>query len=241
MFAILLVAACASAPHAPGRSKDPDLRRLEVIEDIGARACACTDRACAEELDEELAKAIAASPAPRLFENAEVAPRVEAAAHEALACFWTQGHVARGFEGMVFEAAEGLEQKACSCQASGCKVEVSREEVSRSFHLRAFPVGDGRWKELNELRSATSKCLAEDRAPVPDSPIADDALAAYQELRDGICGCKDLACAKAYFPEYMVWLRHYGSLVPSTAQSERLNTVFAEARACTDALQEPAP
>lgn len=241
MILFLLVAACSGASRTPERSSDPDARRLQVIEDVGARACACADRACAEALDEELAKTVAATPAPRLFENEEIAPRVEKASHELMRCMWSRGHVAFGLAPMVVEGATAMKAKACSCEASGCQVEISREEYSRWLHLRAFPVAEANKEEVYELRKAADKCLARDRAPLPDSPIAELGVAAMEELREHVCACKDTTCIDALLPEYVVWIRHHGLIVPSPTQTERIKTATSDLSACIEAVEERQP
>jgi hypothetical protein len=233
MFAVIF-AACGSPSRATRSGPDGDAggRRLQVVEDLAARACACTDRDCAAAVDEELARAIVATPAPRLFEDGATAQRVDAAAQRTVGCMWARRHVGYGFEPMVFETAEAFRHKACACELTGCKLELSRDERFRADLLRTLPVHDARHDELEGILKATRQCWQRDAAPRPDSELGEAALRSVEAWSAAVCACKDRPCMAALAPEGEAWVRRHYTVEFSPREAERLATISAAAQAC---------
>src|SRR5687768_1271139 len=111
---MLLLAACGGASSsARPTSSDPTERLLLTLEWFEDRACACTDRSCAEALDDEIAETLKGIEVPRLFEDEGATKRADAAMQRTIRCAWKHGVVSFGFAKIGLGIAQAYQQRMC--------------------------------------------------------------------------------------------------------------------------------
>jgi hypothetical protein len=238
----LIVAACGSPARGPrpleaGDATDPIDRKVALIEEAAARACACADLVCAQQLDKEIAKALATAPAPRLFEDAEAVKRAEAGMQRAIRCMWAQGAVGFGFESAIVDAGQGFRAKSCACRDQACDIEVSLDELRRIYRLIAVPAREEtQTAAVADLKEAAD-CRAHLHPAAPPSTEgasegAEQAIDELRALRDRACACTVMACREEVQQDMLALAHRYESTGGSAEQFARMKVIGEELSAC---------
>jgi hypothetical protein len=236
---IVLLAACGGAsPSARPTSTDPTERLLLTLEWFEDRACACTDRACAEALDDVITETLKDVEVPRLFEDQAAAERADRAMQRSVACMWSQGFVAFGYEKVAMKTAQEYRRKACSCATSGCSVAMEGAERRRALYLLAVPLDKERLKEANTTIEEAVACPGHHAAA---TAAADVAIAELSAIRDRACACRDADCVEATRADLGVWLERNALVAGSKEQEEQLLVIAKEAGNCFASAEKVQP
>lgn len=243
----VLVAACGSAAPAPrpleaGPSPDPIERKARLIEDAAERACACSDVVCEQQLDLQLATALAAVPAERMFENEAVFARVDAAMDRAVRCMWSHGVVPFGFESVAVEAAGGMRAKSCACTDQACTMAFDPADFTRVLRLVAAPYHEDKDDPIEQDVKAAMKCVTRDQpqaAPSTEGATeeAEQAIVELDKLRARNCACETLQCRHDVQAELLAWGHANEKTATSAEQAARMKAIGASLRECSEAKE----
>lgn len=135
------------------------------------RSCACTDLACAQRVDAELAVAMPRVDAAALLVDPDLAAVAIAAKDRAIGCLHARGVVPMGFAPLAMASARAFAAQQCACRDRRCVTAVYRFRILRFQHLMSAPIGDRDRATLIAANYQGTRCREAfaDPAPVPSA------------------------------------------------------------------------
>ena len=164
----------ACGGHAATRPTPPPADDLDAWAD---RACACTDRACAEQVDQALTAVAEAVDVARLLDDHERATAAFEAKDRAVHCLWDRRTVAYAFESWADKSLVALADRLCACPDLGCVDAFYRDHGDDLAMLLAVPLHAATRDVLRAQVSPAGACVArlQDAAGgAPDDGAAPD-------------------------------------------------------------------
>jgi hypothetical protein len=214
LASIVALAACGAPSHPrriPGALAESPAgidrsvleREVDVELALAARACACTDLACLDQVEVDVRdhrrtrteKSWVTGVEPR---PADLRDLGRAAEHRRLAC--TQNLGAWSFAWGVSDVRNATEVRdaACACEDPACTHRMDDVVIRfRAAQISLALPGSADRTEWDRLAVETDACLNEG--------MAREMLAKLVALRDRGCGCDDAECIASVVADFQQW------------------------------------
>jgi hypothetical protein len=210
-------------------------RELDVTIDLADRTCACTDTACFEQVDTDLAAYLRVATVNDPLTARETWPGDLAALGKAefrrmYGCMRDHGYRARATGVVVLRKVDALREAACACSDAGCARRVSR--VSARFATRLLDHVPRASPEVADAivtsEHALIACLA--------APIREQEMLDLRAIRTDACACEDAACADEEAVALATVLR---AGIPLDIPNEEIDEIVTDVGACLGKLRPP--
>lgn len=206
---------------------------------FGDEACACTDRACAEDVDARLTPVLIAENKEDLYSKAD-ADRYQPAFSDRLAeayvryirCLGTHQVVTYSIGAGLIGQFEALAEDGCACTDAACARDIERAAVRWAQGIKKWPVHE---RELPRVTAAADQlwgCVD----PIYEAAGIErgqDALIAAKDLRARACACADDDCYTEVGAAFDQWKIDHGEASMTPRVGRELQETLTEFFACS--------
>jgi hypothetical protein len=227
---LVAVAACASPKRAPAPPASSVKELLALLDSGAARACACTDRACTEAAETDLAHDVdGAKVSATWVEDGTAREQAETAEWRTIRCMQAHDTTAYGFEALAVRYMSAEHDALCACHDDPCVAKVQAAMGPAYRHVVAVPIDNDAANTMTQLDTQITACVR-----APHAAALDAWLGQMSGFRDRACACRDAACADAVTADFQTWAHAAPNVRTSQEEIRRIQTTGREIGACLE-------
>lgn len=236
LLALLALLAACGGKSAPAPAKDTEQAKIErdlaELKAFADRACACTDRACTDAINEEMADEFRTADldASSGGTTPEQDQQIERDLVRMLECIVARGTQPDSLGVIAVRLFDRIRTEICACRDGACVMKSVDAWQDAMTRYGTFPLSDSDKADLEQriLPEATACFTTGGKIRV------EEAVLELKAIRKDACACVDAACGSAAKAEVQAWgARHQTAPIDATTD-QQLMEIVTEAMTCVN-------